>query len=54
MVLVLAGIDLIFFLVGGTVLCFELHYITVVNTDVLVLSSSAYSKPRTFQCLMLC
>lgn len=51
MVLVLAGIDLIFSLVGGTVLCFELHYITVDNTDVFVLSSSAYHRPRTFHVL---
>lgn len=54
MVLVLDGIDLIFSLVGGRVLCFELHYITVDNTDDLVSLSCAYPRPRTFQCLMLC
>ena len=53
-VLVLAGIELIFFLVAGIVLCFgfSMRRKLIATTENISVLSSVYIKPRTFQLLM--
>lgn len=49
-----SGIELIFFLVPRTVLCFRFSMRVDNRLMFRLLLSSAYSKSRTLQCLMLC